>query len=81
VAESAVINASPLIFLTRGGHLDLLGGFADRVFVPEPVAREIRSGSRHDVTVKALEEVSRIEITAVPQVLEQVLEWGLGVGE
>jgi len=82
VAESAVINASPLIFLSRGGHLDLLLHFADRVLVPEPVAHEIRSSrSRQDITVKALEDVSWIEITPAPQAPEAILEWGLGAGE
>jgi hypothetical protein len=36
VAKQAIINASPLIFLSRGGHLDLLQLFANEIWVPEP---------------------------------------------
>jgi len=43
VGEPAVTNASPLIFLARGGYVDLLQFTGDRVLVPEPVAREIRA--------------------------------------
>ena len=40
LGERAVINASPLIFLARGGHLGLLRVFAYEVWVPEAVAGE-----------------------------------------
>jgi predicted nucleic acid-binding protein len=81
VAELAVINASPLIFLSRGQHLDLLRHFADRILVPEPVAREIKAKGAQDLTVKALEGVSWLEIAPAPTVPESILEWGLGEGE
>ena len=41
VADRAIINASPLIFLSRSGYLDLLQAFAQEVWAPEPVASEI----------------------------------------
>jgi hypothetical protein len=43
VAETAVINASPLIFLSRGHCLNVLQMVADIVLVPESVAAEIRA--------------------------------------
>lgn len=81
MAEFAVINASPLIFLSRGQHLDLLRHFAERILVPEPVAREITVKGPEDPTVRALEGVSWLEIVPAPTVHESILEWGLGEGE
>jgi hypothetical protein len=42
VDKSAVIDASPLIFLSRGRQMELLPHFAKHIVVPEPVATEIR---------------------------------------
>jgi predicted nucleic acid-binding protein len=41
VADPAVVNASPLIFLTRAGLLDLLQLLSSEIIVPEIVASEI----------------------------------------
>lgn len=41
VAESAVVNAAPLIFLSRAGLIDLLQLICAEVIVPESVATEI----------------------------------------
>jgi predicted nucleic acid-binding protein len=42
VDRTAIVNASPLIFLSRGQQTDILRHFANRILVPEPVAEEIR---------------------------------------
>ena len=42
VAEPAVVNASPLIFLSRAGLLDLLQLLSSEIIIPETVATEIR---------------------------------------
>jgi hypothetical protein len=59
VAELAVINASPLIFLSRSGYMDLLGHIADRILLPEPVADEILARSPSDVSAKVIENKRR----------------------
>ena len=41
VADSAVVNASPLIFLSRAGLIDLLQLVTPEIIVPEAVASEI----------------------------------------
>ncbi len=41
VAERTVVNASPLIFLSRAGLLDLLQLLSSEIIVPEIVATEI----------------------------------------
>lgn len=77
----AVINASPLIFLSRGQQMELLHYFASRIFVPEPVAHEIRMKGPQDVTVKALDSTPWLEIVSATATPEVILEWGLGPGE
>jgi len=49
VAEQSVVNASPLIFLSKAGLMHLLQGSGAEVMVPEPVAQEIlKRGSKDD---------------------------------
>lgn len=48
--EMCVVNASPLIFLSRAGHLELLRASAEHVRVPQPVADELRARGANDVT-------------------------------
>ena len=79
--ECAVINASPLIFLSRGRHLDILRHFFDNVYVPEAVANEIRRKGSGDITVESLDSATWIIILPTVPVPSMVLEWGLGLGE
>jgi predicted nucleic acid-binding protein len=81
VGEPAVTNASPLIFLARGGYLDLLQLTGDRVLVPMPVAREIRARGSHDVTARALEETPWLKVVDPPEVPSFIQAWDLGPGE
>ncbi len=43
MTDKVIINASPLIFLSRSHHLALLKSFADEVWVPEPVPKKFYS--------------------------------------
>ena len=81
MASTAVENASPLIFLSRGHHLDLLRHFADRVVVPQPVANEVFRKGPDDTTASALANTPWLEIVASPTIPDVILEWGLGPGE
>ncbi|MCM3900761.1 MAG: hypothetical protein ND866_03575 [Pyrinomonadaceae bacterium] len=54
MAELAVVNASPLIFLSRAGLLDLLQLLSSEIIVPEIVAREIRFRGESDPTAQAI---------------------------
>jgi len=81
VADTAVANASPLIFLSRAGHFELLHHFAERVLVPRPVADEIRLKGEQDITAKAVDETSWIEVVPAPATPEEIGQWGLGPGE
>lgn len=81
MAERAIINASPLIFFSRGGQLDLLRAFANKVWVPEPVAREILQRGAQDITARTIEHTAWLDIKPTPQIPGRVLEWRLGAGE
>ncbi|MEO5332976.1 MAG: DUF3368 domain-containing protein [Magnetococcus sp. YQC-5] len=81
VAETAVINSSPLIFLGRAGRLDLLKGVIDFCFVPEQVRTEIWIRGEDDRTVQALSMNPWIKTVAVPAIPESITAWGLGPGE
>lgn len=81
MAEAAVINASPLIFLARSRHLDLLRDFAQTVWVSEPVANEILRRGRYDITAQAIETTSWLITQAIPEIPATILEWRLGAGE
>lgn len=79
--DLAVVNASPLIFLARGGHLDLLAKLADRTIVPQPVATELQARGDTDRTVLALTRCKWLEIVSAPPIPADVQSWGLGLGE
>ena len=66
VADKAIINASPLICLARSRNLYLLQGFAQEIWVPEPVAKEILYRGPKDITAKAIEQTKWLIIQKVP---------------
>jgi len=81
VAERAVVNASPLIFLSRAGLIDLLQLISSDVIVPEPVASEIEVRGESDPTVHALTNTTWLLVTPTPPIPPQIQAWGLGPGE
>ena len=81
MTESAVVNASPLIYLSRADLFDLLRLAGGRVLVPEPVAAELRARGSDDPAVKAMEGVEWLEVVESPPAPQSVLDWNLGIGE
>jgi len=81
VDKPAAINASPLIFFSRGQQIELLRHFASRILVPEPVAEEILMRGPEDITAKTLDSTPWLEVVPATPVPEKILEWGLGPGE
>jgi predicted nucleic acid-binding protein len=79
--EMCVVNASPLIFLSRAGHLELLRASAEHVRVPQPVAVELRARGANDVTANELNSRRWLEITEPPPIPPGIMQWGLGSGE
>jgi predicted nucleic acid-binding protein len=56
LAEAPVVDASPLILLSRAGQLDLLQVLGTRIDVPAAVVAEIRAKSS-DEAVRALQDI------------------------
>jgi predicted nucleic acid-binding protein len=83
--EAPVVNASPLIHLTRAGHPELLRAVGDRIAVPRPVADEILAMGQDDVTARSLalfpwlEVVAPLEGGAAPSLLHVPLIGTLGI--
>ena len=77
----AVVNASPLIFLSRGHHIELLHNFARQIYVPEAVAAEIKTKGSQDITARVLNETPWLEVVPSKAAPGIILEWGLGPGE
>ena len=81
MAEVGVVNASPLIFLSRGGHLPLLRTVAAQVWVPRAVADELRVRGADDVTVLQLTSHPWLVIRETAAISPTIMQWGLGPGE
>lgn len=76
-----VVNTSPSIHLAEAGLLDLLREAAPIVWIPEPVAREIRAYGPRDPTARALAANDWLEVQPVPPLSAEVQAWDLGPGE
>jgi predicted nucleic acid-binding protein len=79
VAERVVVNASPLIVLSRASRIDLLTLVGTPVHVPESVSREVRAHS--DEAARALETVAWLKTVPDAEMLPLVRGWDLGDGE
>lgn len=80
MADTWVLNASPIITLAKAGYLNLLEHRARRLLVPAEVAEEVLAGPATDPARRAIEAGwgERAVAAVVPQ---NILEWGLGRGE
>jgi predicted nucleic acid-binding protein len=76
-----VTNASPLIFLARGGYFDLLALVGEPVLVPAAVANEISQRGPDDVTVRAMSGAAWIQVLDPIPVPAVIQAWDLGPGE
>lgn len=79
--EHAVVNASPLIFLSRVDFTDLLRLSASDVVVPSPVYEELRRRGPTDSAVNAIEGSSWIRVVDAPDIPASIVSWDLGYGE
>jgi len=80
MAKQAIVNSSPLIFLSKAGYIDLLKIIADEILVPTPVILEINRRGGSDITVQALKKADwlyKIDVELEPL----IQAWDLGIGE
>ena len=62
MADALVINASPLIFLGNGGHLDLLRSLrVPRILVPAEVLDEVVSTAHSDQAARLVASATWLE--------------------
>ncbi len=76
-----VVNASPLIFLTEVGLLEIMQQAGVPVLVPDVVLNEIGRHGPNDPAVLAVRRSPWIRIVATPTIPEAVLVWDLDAGE
>ena len=76
-----IVNTSPLIHLAEADLLDLLRDAGSSVWVPEPVAREIRTYGDDDPTAQALVKLSWLEVRQSVAPPSAIQAWDLGAGE
>jgi predicted nucleic acid-binding protein len=80
VAEPPAVNASPLIFLVRGGLLDFLQLVAETIMVPTSVLVEIQRRGPTDITAQALQNTAWIICIEDPPIPRLIQAWDLGEG-
>ncbi len=81
MAERPVVNASPLILLSRANWLHLLRLAGDTIVVPSAVADEIRARGPNDPTSVALATNDWLTIEDAGPVPPVISNWDLGPGE
>jgi predicted nucleic acid-binding protein len=81
VDSPPVVNASPLIYLSHAGLIDLLQAENETVIVPRTVSEEIRRRGPGDPTVQILAKTSWIQEADPVPPSPPVLTWRLGPGE
>ena len=81
MASTAVVNASPLIYLSRSEHFELLKSAAERIVVPDVVVAELSAHGAENPALLRLHGASWIEIVTSPAIPGNVLDWQLGPGE
>jgi predicted nucleic acid-binding protein len=75
------VNASPLIFLTEVGLLEVLQQPGVPVLVPDAVLEEISGLGPDDPAIQAVQQRPWIEIVTTPPIPDVVRVWDLGAGE
>ena len=77
----AVLDASPLILLSRSGYLDLLLSLGRTLVVPFPVFEEIRAKGSADSIVRSVEGAAFLKIVPARPIPDAIERWDLGRGE
>ena len=76
-----VVNASPIISLTKIDRINLLHQLCDEMVIPQGVADEISLGGYHDSAVTWLQQAGKAFIQTAIEADLRVSGWDLGMGE
>ena len=79
--KQAVVNASPLIFLSKAGLIHLLQQAAPDIVVPEMVVLEINRRGPNDITARTVANTPWVATVEVPLIPPLIQSWDLGPGE
>ena len=79
--SAAVIDASPLILLSRISRLDLLLTLERRLIVPTSVLQEVRAKGDQDPAVQDVGRARYLEEVPALPIPEPIRRWDLGSGE
>lgn len=81
MADTWVMNASPLILLGRINQLDLISGLAQPLFIPEAVIAELEAGRFKDGSAESTVSWARNFQSAMLPCPGSISSWELGAGE
>ena len=79
MTDRVVVNASPLIVLSRAGRIDLLTLAGTTIHIPESVRDEVCAHS--DEAARTLETVAWLQTVPDAEKVSLVRGWDLGAGE
>ncbi len=80
--DRIIVNASPLIFLSKVEGLDWLTSiFQDPILIPQAVVAEIQAGSGGMDLAAELHKRSNFSIVPNTSLPKEVAAWDLGAGE
>jgi predicted nucleic acid-binding protein len=81
VPTRRIVNASPLILLTKIGRIDLLGAEGVDVVVPLAVLQEVSCPDPSDPVVRAIQDAGWQIVTVSDPVPDSLTRWKLDAGE
>ena len=76
-----VVNASPVILLSKVGHLHLLGELVDELILPTGVAQEVQAKPDGQLAVESLLASPSVRTASCGPIPTDVEVWDLGRGE
>jgi len=81
VPDAWVVNASPLIILSRINRLDFLENLASAALIPAAVIAEVGAGLHRDPSAATAQQWAKKRILPNLTLPTTVAAWGLGAGE
>lgn len=79
--DAWVVNASPLIILSRINRLDFLENLAPAALIPAAVIAEVGAGLHRDPSAATTQQWAKERIVSNLPLPTTVAAWGLGAGE